>query len=127
MKIDGIKDIKKIFKKTAKRKRVELIHPLRDWSIGLAIAVFGFFGGVTAIAIDFYFQLVSPITPEVEEKPLVYKEEEVVRYASQYNERAQIFNEHRSTQIYIPIVEEVATTTEEDSEKETLAEEDIDE
>ena len=128
MKIDlkEIRNIKTFFRSSPTKKSRTLIYPLRDWAAGLLTAVFVFVSGVIIIGIDFYFQLISPELPEVEEQPLVYKQNEVIQYAEQYNEKAKIFNEHRSSRVYVPVIDEPTTTTENVLEEETLAEDDVD-
>lgn len=111
------------------------MNPLRDWSIGLIFAVVLFIGGVTMTLLDFYFQLVSPEIPEISEKPLIYRQNEVVEYAEIYNQKVKDFNAARYSQEYVPPPE---TPTESDIEtdendpddlldEEGLAEEALDE
>lgn len=116
--IKNIRHIGGVFKKKSKKKEVTLTNPLRDWSIGLILAVVLFISGVLVIVFDFYFQFVSPEIPEVTEKPLIYRENEVREYANLYNEKAKEFKALRNAQVYIPPTAQSTTTEEELLEKE---------
>lgn len=91
----------------------EFVNPLRDWTIGLFVAVCIFLGGVGAIGLDFYLQFGAPNEAvPVEEQTVVYREREVVQYAEEYNKKETRFKELRTHTVSVPAkVEEVASTT----------------
>lgn len=92
-----MKKVKKWFRKSLKKgKSDEMVNPLKAWTLGLFAATAVFLAGAIFSALDFYFQLVSPPEPMIEEKPLIYKEHEVREFAEEYRQKAQDFSELRS-------------------------------
>jgi hypothetical protein len=87
----------------------EYINPVREWLVGLMIAMIAFVSGIIFIALDFYEQLeASPDDVAVEH--FNYKETDVKYYADQYRQKEQIFNKMRKSSLYVPPVT-VSTTT----------------
>lgn len=114
---------KKRGKKKTLKKRGELINPLRDWSVGLAVAAAIFCLGIGVTAFDFYSQFYVTTDVEVGEKPLVYRGNEVEMYSEIYEKKEQEFDRLRSQIVVIPVQELPTETT---SDEEALAEEAVD-
>ena len=97
------------------------INPVRDWTIGLFGATTCFLVGVTFIGFDFYTQISqSPKQVAAEKKPVNYKEQDVVRYAEFYAEKASTFNKLREQKAYIPPVVETEVKKEVNPEENTV-------
>ncbi len=98
------KNIEAFFHSLGKARTREYLNPMRDWLIVLSSLVIVFFGGVGYIAFDFYNQLdtqAENVTTEA--KPAVYKEKEVIEYATIYTEKEKIFNELRKDRNFVPV------------------------
>ena len=83
----------------------EYLNPMRDWLIILSSVAVVFLGGVGYIAFDFYHQLdtqAGNVTTEA--KPAVYKEKEVIEYATIYTEKEQMFDTLRKDRNFVPVV-----------------------
>jgi hypothetical protein len=82
------------------------MHPMRDWMIGLGVAVIVFAGAVTLIAHDFRVQFILP--PELNATTTVevkYSESDVEWYAKRFNEKDAHFNSLRAeTRGSVPVV-----------------------
>lgn len=98
------------------------INPVRDWTIGLFGATACFLIGVAFIGFDFYTQISQSPKQEVaaEKKPVNYKEQDVVRYAEFYAEKASTFNKLREQKAYIPLVVEAEVKNEVNPEENTV-------
>ncbi len=94
----------------------DYINPVRDWTIGLAVAILVFLCGVAYISFDFYTQFGAPKdTVYVESQSVGYRDVEVKKYAEQYIEKERVFNELRKDRSYvIEVIPEspVSTSTE---------------
>jgi hypothetical protein len=86
----------------SRRSTIGYMKPLRDWTVGLAVAVVTFLSGVSFITYDFYRQSGVP-TQEVtaEYEPVVYQEKEVIRFSEMYEEKERAFNTLRERRVYI--------------------------
>lgn len=86
---------------------LRFMNPNRDWFLGLTAAVVLFILGAGYIAYDFYQQFGVPNQAViVEERPVVYQGDEVVRYAELYEEKEREFNALRARRPYVPPVAE---------------------
>ena len=72
------------------------LHSLRDWAIGLALAVVLFIGGVSYIAFDFYTQFGVEKEQVTGGTPLQYNANKVHMYAEKYNEKERAYEGVRS-------------------------------
>jgi|GEM_PF-2498073 len=72
------------------------LHSLRDWAIGLALAVVLFLGGVSYIAFDFYTQFGVEKEQVTGGTPLQYNASKVHMYAEKYNEKERAYEGVRS-------------------------------
>ena len=72
------------------------LHSLRDWAIGLALAVVLFIGGVSYIAFDFYTQFGVEKEQVTGGTPLQYNANKVHMYAEKYNEKERAYKGVRS-------------------------------
>lgn len=72
------------------------LHSLRDWAIGLALAVVLFLGGVSYIAFDFYTQFGVEKEQVSGGTPLQYNANKVHMYAEKYNEKERAYEGVRS-------------------------------
>ncbi len=72
-------------------------NAVRDWTLGLFIAVLLFFIGVLFIALDFYsqFGVVAEFTAQ-DTKTETYRDKEVKMFAEEYSEKQKTFNELRA-------------------------------
>ena len=107
--IKKFRKAKKLFSKVFKKgsSPSELINPIREWIIGLSVAVVVFSSGIAFTAFDFYTQLVSQTEIVIDEKPLVYRQNEVKFYAEFYDEKEQAFEALRLYKEYVPSQTEV--------------------
>lgn len=87
------------------------MNPMRDWALGLCVAILFFLVGAAYIAFDFYDQLGGIATIEVEDapQPIVYRDKEIIFYADMYSKKELRFNTLRGE---APVVAPLATTTE---------------
>lgn len=99
----------------------DYVNPLRDWTIGLAAAALLFAGWSSYIAFDFYDQFIVPLEVEnVATEGVLYKEKEVLFYATEYDEKEKIFEELRKDRTYLPPV--VENVLEENTEAQSESE-----
>lgn len=84
----------------------QVMHPMRDWMIGLSGAAIVFVGAVALIAHDFRVQFILP--PELNATTTVevkYSERDVEWYAARFNEKDARFNSLRGeTRLSVPVV-----------------------
>ncbi len=84
------------------------INPVRDWTVGIFAATVCFLIGIAFIGFDFYTQINQAPNLDIrtDEKPVTYKERDVIRYAEFYAEKASTFNKLREQKAYVPPVVE---------------------
>lgn len=115
-----IKDAKSVLSTLKPRGHGDEMNPLRDWAIGLFLAVLMFLAGVAYIAHDFYSQFGQSNTQVVAEaQTVVYRDAEVKSFAEEYATKEKMFNALRSNVRYeppAPILEESEDTEEEVTE-----------
>ena len=87
------------------------LHSLRDWSIGLALAVLVFLGGVSYIAYDFYTQFITQTGDTFDESSIQYHPEKVRRYAEEYKRKEEAFSELNTMRSEGGVTEESTTVT----------------
>lgn len=93
------------------------LHPLRDWSVGLGLAVLVFIGGVTYIGYDFYAQFIIEAKEVSAESLIHYHSEKVRMQAEEYDKREQKFNELRGGRKVEVVVEESVSVTAPETEE----------
>jgi hypothetical protein len=99
-------------KKVSHHHKSEDMNPLRDWAIGLSVAVLVFIGGISFIGYDFYSQFGSAgEEAAIEAQPVTYRDKEVRAYAEHYTEVENTFNKLRSNRAYVPPPAQTASTT----------------
>ena len=78
----------------------DYVNPLRDWSIGLALATLFLVSWTSYIAFDFYDQFIAPLEIEnVTSEGVLYKEKEILFYAKEYDEKEKTFEALRKNRI----------------------------
>ncbi len=103
------------FKKRKRDTSGDYMNPLRDWTIGLTVAVIFFVGGVSAIIFDFYTQFGVNIGADDGNKKNipVYSTSEVRTFARQYAEKSDEFEKLRKKSASaVSLKQPFATTTE---------------
>jgi hypothetical protein len=101
------------------------IHPVRDWLVGLSVAMLVFLGGAAAIAYDFRIQFVLP--PEATESTAVtmkYSERDVRHYAERFEARDVEFAKLRG--VVVPRADIVSEVPENTEESQPLADQEAD-
>ncbi len=122
--------------KTGKQKKVshvtleqssapEYTNPMREWTIGLGVAILLLVVGGVAIGFDFYKQFGAPSKPtSLEQKASEYNDAGVRFYANEYREREQAFGALREKRPQTVVTQPVVTEEDssETSQDETIPE-----
>lgn len=109
-----------------------LIHPERDWLVGLVASVLLFVGGALYLGFDFLVQYESvDIRPVVDETVVRYRAVDAAHYLTEYRDRDTTFRSLRADRTHAdPVVEEVVSppspeTEDDPASIEPLAEEGV--
>lgn len=116
--------IREFFSKLVTREVGAYMNPMRDWTLGLSIAVLVLLGGFSYFAFEFYVQFGIPEADVVGEKTAVsYNEKEVRFYAKQYETKEAVFNQLRQDMkpLSSPVQVETLTATTSDTVEKPLA------
>ena len=104
-----ITDMKKLFHGVRRGvPRTEyLIHPERDWLVGLAASVLLFVGGALYLGFDFLVQYESvDVRPVVDETVVRYRAVDAAHDLNEYRDRDAIFRSLRADRSHADIMEE---------------------
>lgn len=93
------------------------LHSVRDWAIGLGIATLVFLGGVSYVAYDFYTQFVIKANEVPEDSTIQFHPEKITRYAHEFENKENAYNELRGKKIEVVIPEEKNSESQEVTEQ----------
>tara|TARA_B100000745_G_scaffold285608_1_gene220947 strand:- start:971 stop:1348 length:378 start_codon:yes stop_codon:yes gene_type:complete len=106
-----------VFKKGQGYPDRRLMHPRREWSVGvLLLTIVILLGGFASSQIYLKYSNIEALIPETEVEIVAYDEAAVKEALETFRKRAGLYGTLNERQVVLEVVSEVRTTTEEMTE-----------